>query len=98
MLSRDQLQRAAADGGLQMESYEKVHMLIDLLESMRAHPFLGPRMALKGGTALNLFVPRLSSAVRGHCQLLQTDSRRLSEVRPSTSLPNPDATRCLQGV
>jgi predicted nucleotidyltransferase component of viral defense system len=63
MLSRDQLQRAAANGGFQMESYEKVHMLIDLLESMRAHPFLGQRMALKGGTALNLFVldfPRLS--------------------------------------
>jgi predicted nucleotidyltransferase component of viral defense system len=63
MLSRDQLQRAAADGGFQIESYEKVHMLIDLLESMRAHPFLGRRMALKGGTALNLFVldfPRLS--------------------------------------
>jgi hypothetical protein len=38
-------------------------MLIDLLESIRAHPFLGRRMALKGGTALNLFVlefPRLS--------------------------------------
>jgi predicted nucleotidyltransferase component of viral defense system len=63
MLSRDQLQRAAADGGFQIESYEKVHMLIDLLQSMRAHPFLGHRMALKGGTALNLFVldfPRLS--------------------------------------
>ena len=30
---------------------------------MRTHPFLGTRMALKGGTALNLFVldfPRLS--------------------------------------
>ena len=38
-------------------------MRIDLPESMRAHPFLGRRMALKGGTALNLFVldfPRLS--------------------------------------
>jgi predicted nucleotidyltransferase component of viral defense system len=63
MISRDQLQRGAADGGFQIESYEKAHMLIDLLESMRAHSFLGRRMALKGGTALNLFVldfPRLS--------------------------------------
>lgn len=63
MLSRNQLQRGAADGGFQIESYEKVHVLIDLLESIRAHPFLGRRMALKGGTALNLFVldfPRLS--------------------------------------
>ena len=34
-----------------------------LLNLMVAHPFLGPRIALKGGTALNLFVfdlPRLS--------------------------------------
>jgi hypothetical protein len=63
MLSREQLQRAAADSGFQMESYEKVHMLVRLLEAVRTHPFLGPRMALKGGTALNLFVlslPRLS--------------------------------------
>jgi len=63
MLSRGQLQRAAADSGFQVESYEKVHMLVGLLEAVRAHPFLGQRMALKGGTALNLFVldlPRLS--------------------------------------
>jgi predicted nucleotidyltransferase component of viral defense system len=63
MLSREQLQRAAADGGFQVESYEKVHVLVRLLEAVRTHPFLGPRMALKGGTALNLFVlalPRLS--------------------------------------
>lgn len=63
MLSREQLQRAAAGRGFQLESFEKVHVLVRLLESMRAHPFLGPRLALKGGTALNLFVldlPRLS--------------------------------------
>jgi len=63
MLSREQLQRAASDSGFQVESYEKVHVLVRLLEAVRAHPFLGPRMALKGGTALNLFVvdlPRLS--------------------------------------
>jgi hypothetical protein len=63
MLSRDQLQRAAAESGFQIESYEKVHVLVRLLEGVRTHPFLGTRMALKGGTALNLFVlglPRLS--------------------------------------
>ncbi|HKO95102.1 MAG TPA: nucleotidyl transferase AbiEii/AbiGii toxin family protein [Polyangiaceae bacterium] len=63
MLSRQQLQRTAAESGFQVESYEKVHMLVGLLEAIRTHPFLGPRMALKGGTALNLFVlelPRLS--------------------------------------
>ncbi len=38
-------------------------MLVRLLRMIVAHPFLGPRVALKGGTALNLFVfdlPRLS--------------------------------------
>jgi hypothetical protein len=60
MLSREQLQRAAADSGFQVESYEKVHVLVRLLEAMRTHSFLGPRMALKGGTALNLFVLEFS--------------------------------------
>jgi predicted nucleotidyltransferase component of viral defense system len=63
MMSPEQLQRAAAESGFQLETYEKVHVLVRLLESVRAHPFLGSRMALKGGTALNLFVlglPRLS--------------------------------------
>ena len=62
-LSREQLQRAASDSGFQVESYEKVHVLVRLLEAIRTHPFLGSRMALKGGTAINLFVldlPRLS--------------------------------------
>jgi predicted nucleotidyltransferase component of viral defense system len=42
---------------------EKVHLLLDLLQAINEHPFLGARLALKGGTALNLFlfdVPRLS--------------------------------------
>jgi predicted nucleotidyltransferase component of viral defense system len=63
MLSREQLQRAAASSGFQVESYEKVHVLVRLLDALRTHPFLGPRLALKGGTALNLFIldlPRLS--------------------------------------
>jgi predicted nucleotidyltransferase component of viral defense system len=63
MLSREQLQRAAADSGFQIDLYEKAHALVRLLEAVRTHPFLGSRMALKGGTALNLFVlglPRLS--------------------------------------
>src|SRR3990172_12834520 len=63
MLSREQLQRAAADTGFQVESYERVDVLVRLREAVRTHPFLGSRMALKGGTALNLFLlglPRLS--------------------------------------
>ena len=63
MLTRDQLRRAASDTGFSFDSLEKVWMLVRLLNLMAAHPFLGPRVALKGGTALNLFVfdlPRLS--------------------------------------
>jgi predicted nucleotidyltransferase component of viral defense system len=49
--------------GFQAEPLEKVRKLLELLESLRSHPFLKERIALKGGTALNLFVfkmPRLS--------------------------------------
>ncbi len=63
MLTREQLQRAASDTGFPIDSLDKVSMLVRLLNFMAAHPFLGPRVALKGGTALNLFVfelPRLS--------------------------------------
>lgn len=63
MLTREQLQRASADSGFPVDSLEKVWMLVRLLNMMAAHPFMGPRVALKGGTALNLFVfdiPRLS--------------------------------------
>ena len=63
MLTREALQRAAAAAGFDTESYEKVSLLVALLEGVRSHPYLRPRMALKDGTALNLFVfdlPRLS--------------------------------------
>jgi hypothetical protein len=54
--SRDQLQRAAGATGFTIDSLEKVCMLVRVLDLMAAHPFLGSRFALKGGTALNLFV------------------------------------------
>ena len=63
MLSLDELLRQAAASGFQAESLEKALALFELLESLRSHPFLKERIALKGGTALNLFVlkvPRLS--------------------------------------
>jgi predicted nucleotidyltransferase component of viral defense system len=47
----------------QAEPLEKVRHLLELLASLCSHPFLKERIALKGGTALNLFVfqlPRLS--------------------------------------
>ena len=62
-LSRSDLELAAASTGFQVEPLEKAFRLLDLLQSLRSHPFLKGRFVLKGGTALNLFlfdVPRLS--------------------------------------
>lgn len=62
-IDRAHLEREASEAGFQAEPLEKVLQLLGLLEALRSHPFLGKRLALKGGTALNLFlldVPRLS--------------------------------------
>ena len=56
MLTREQVQRAAGETGFAADTLEKVWRLLGLLKLIDAHPFLGPRVALKGGTALNLFV------------------------------------------
>jgi len=63
MLTREELMREAAASGFQPEPLEKVIHLLELLEALRSHPFLKDRVALKGGTALNVFLfdlPRLS--------------------------------------
>ncbi len=63
MITENDLVREAAATGFRTEVLEKVIRLIELLETVRSHPFLKERVALKGGTALNLFVfdmPRLS--------------------------------------
>ncbi len=48
MLSREQLQRAAAGSGFQIESYEKVHVLVRLLEAVRADCRLCKRVLTYG--------------------------------------------------
>lgn len=62
-ISRQQLLKEAAATGYRAEILEKVIHLLNLLQGFQSHPFLKGRIALKGGTALNLFVfdvPRLS--------------------------------------
>lgn len=62
-LSRQSLEAEAAATGFRPDVLEKVYLLLDLLEAINRHPDLGGKLALKGGTALNLFVfdaPRLS--------------------------------------
>lgn len=63
MLTPAELAQEAATVGFPVASLEKAQRLLRLLETLRGHPFLKDRIALKGGTALNLFVfdvPRLS--------------------------------------
>ncbi|MEZ5065876.1 MAG: nucleotidyl transferase AbiEii/AbiGii toxin family protein [bacterium] len=62
-LTMGQLSRIAAETRFRAEPLEKVLRLLDLLSALDSHPYLTDRLALKGGTALNLFVldlPRLS--------------------------------------
>ncbi len=62
-ISVERLSLEALSTGFRPDVLEKVLQLLSLLESIRSHPFLKTRLALKGGTALNLFVfsvPRLS--------------------------------------
>ncbi len=62
-ISRERLLSESQATGFRPEVLEKVIHLLNLLEGFQAHPFLKGRFALKGGTALNLFLfdlPRLS--------------------------------------
>ena len=56
--------RLAGTTGFRSDTLEKVLRLGRVLDQIGHHPFLGERLALKGGTALNLFfgaqAPRLS--------------------------------------
>lgn len=61
--SREYLERLAAATTFPVDTLEKVLRLIRMLDLVSRHPFLGTRLALKGGTAINLFfrpAPRLS--------------------------------------
>ena len=64
MMSRETLIKSAKLHSYKPEILEKVLRLIDVLGQFSAVPFLNERLALKGGTALNLFhfekIPRLS--------------------------------------
>ena len=84
MESHDQLVRGAAEAGFSPEAYEKVARLLDLLAGLNSHPYLRARLALKGGTALNLFVfdvPRLSVDIDVN-YVGSTDLKTMLEERP----------------
>lgn len=63
ILSREKLLAESSATGFRPDVVEKAVQLLGLLEALQGHPFLKGRVALKGGTALNLFLfdlPRLS--------------------------------------
>jgi predicted nucleotidyltransferase component of viral defense system len=53
--SAETLQRIAGETGLPAPTLEKVLRLLDLLQAIASDPQLRNRVALKGGTALNMF-------------------------------------------
>jgi hypothetical protein len=53
-LNRDDVVAHAAATGFQLEILEKVLRLVPLLSDVGEHPYLGPRLVLKGGTAIQL--------------------------------------------
>jgi len=62
-LSAEKLAAEAESTGFRPDVLEKAAHLMGLLDTLQSHPFLKGKLALKGGTALNLFVfniPRLS--------------------------------------
>jgi predicted nucleotidyltransferase component of viral defense system len=62
-LTTQRLMAESEATGFRLELLEKAVRLLGVLEGIQSHPLLKNRLALKGGTALNLFVfdlPRLS--------------------------------------
>ena len=63
IFSREEMLSIAGKTRFRADVVEKVAHLLNLLSMIFSHPFLKDKLALKGGTALNLFVfdlPRLS--------------------------------------
>lgn len=62
-ISQEKLSNIADETGFRVDVIEKVVHLLNLLNTLNSHPYLKDKLALKGGTALNMFIfniPRLS--------------------------------------
>jgi predicted nucleotidyltransferase component of viral defense system len=92
-ISPEQLSRESEATGFRPEILEKVLHLLALLTDLFEHPFLRDRLALKGGTALNLFVfdvPRLSVDIDLNCVGSPERAEMLAE--------RPRVEQALQGL
>jgi hypothetical protein len=65
-LSRERLLAQAALTGFRPEVLEKVLRLVSLLNALSTSPLVGNRIALKGGTALNLRTRRIHGPASPH--------------------------------
>ena len=78
------LDRAASATGFQASALEKVVRLGELAGDVARHPLLGPTLALKGGTALNLCwgMPRRLSVDLDYNFIGTTDRAAMLDARP----------------
>lgn len=85
IISREKLLAESDKTGFAPDVLEKVAQLLSLLNTFRSHPFLKDRLALKGGTALNLFVfdiPRLSVDIDLNYTAAAKEQDDMLKVRP----------------
>lgn len=92
-VSHEFLRRCAAETGFRIPTLEKVVRLGELAAAVTSHPYLGPRLLLKGGTPLNLCFgppPRLS---------VDLDYNYVGEVdREAMLLERPQVERTLEAL
>ena len=63
LYSKTDLDKIAKESGFIRDNLEKILRLVDILNYFNSNPLLSGKLALKGGTAINLTVfnlPRLS--------------------------------------
>jgi len=83
-VSFDYLQRCSALTGYAIGQLEKVVRLGEIAADIFRHPFLGRSLALKGGTALNLFFgqPRRISVDLDFNDIVHLDRDKMLTDRP----------------
>lgn len=92
-ISPAKLAAAAESTGFRPDMIEKAAHLLRLLDALHSHPFIKGKLALKGGTALNLFffdMPRLSVDIDLNYVGTQDRSSMLEEL--------PRLERAMQAV
>jgi hypothetical protein len=84
--SRETLQDLAAERQLQPATLERVIRLIDILDAFGADALIGPRIALKGGTALNVSISIWTASRSISTSTMLARSRRSGWMRIARAL------------